>query len=84
MSVLLCSLWKLKTLGESKSSLLRFLPLSVSERGSSWGSKKQHRKVKLPFDFRKMGDPKMEEILAPLRASVKEQVMLSQSGIYNY
>lgn len=39
-----------------------------------WGSKKSHRKVKLHFQLQSMADPKMEEILAPLRASVKEQV----------
>lgn len=40
-----------------------------------WGSKKSHRKVKLKlFDHQKMADPKIEEILAPLRTSVKEQV----------
>jgi hypothetical protein len=39
-----------------------------------WGTKKQHRNVKLQSYFDSMADPKMEEILAPLRASVKEQV----------
>jgi glycyl-tRNA synthetase len=38
-----------------------------------WGTKKQHRNVKLQSYFDSMADPKMEEILAPLRASVKEQ-----------
>ncbi|XP_012265682.2 glycine--tRNA ligase isoform X1 [Athalia rosae] len=37
-----------------------------------WGSNKPHRKVKLNFQLI-MGDPKMEEILAPFRTSVKEQ-----------
>jgi hypothetical protein len=41
---------------------------------SAWGSKKKHRKVKLQFTFDRMADPRIEEILAPLRASVKEQV----------
>lgn len=43
---------------------------------SAWGSKKKHRKVKLQFTFNKMADPRIEEILAPLRASVKEQVSI--------
>ena len=42
---------------------------------SEWGSKKTHRKVKLKlFELQKMSDPKIEEILAPLRNAVKEQV----------
>ena len=41
---------------------------------STWGSKKKHRKVRLQFTLDTMADPKIEEILAPLRASVKEQV----------
>jgi hypothetical protein len=41
---------------------------------SAWGTKKKHRKVKLQFTLDKMSDPRIEEILAPLRASVKEQV----------
>ncbi|KAG8231863.1 hypothetical protein J437_LFUL011768 [Ladona fulva] len=48
--------------------------LALSYRdSSSWGSKKKHRHVKLNL-FINMADPKIEEILAPLRASVKEQV----------
>lgn len=39
-----------------------------------WGSKKKTRKVKLQFPLETMGDPKIEEVLAPLRAAVKEQV----------
>ncbi|XP_022820643.1 glycine--tRNA ligase [Spodoptera litura] len=40
-----------------------------------WGSNKLHRKIKIPNPLREiiMADPKIEEILAPLRASVKEQ-----------
>lgn len=42
---------------------------------SEWGSKKKHRKVNLQLlEYQKMSDPKIEEILAPLRHSVKEQV----------
>ncbi|GLG99005.1 Glycine--tRNA ligase [Gryllus bimaculatus] len=38
-----------------------------------WGSKKQHRNLKLRLHWETMADPKTEEILAPLRAAVKEQ-----------
>jgi hypothetical protein len=41
---------------------------------STWGSKKKHRKVRLQVTLDTMADPKIEEILAPLRASVKELV----------
>jgi hypothetical protein len=44
---------------------------------SAWGSKKKHRKVKLQFIFDRMSDPRIEEILAPLRAFVKEQVSVT-------
>lgn len=40
-----------------------------------WGSKKAHRTVKLQLlEHQKMTNPKIEEILAPLRQIVKEQV----------
>lgn len=39
-----------------------------------WGSKKKNRQIKLNFIPDTMTDPKTEEILAPLRAQVKEQV----------
>lgn len=38
-----------------------------------WGTKKKHRNVPIKY-LEEMADPKIEEILAPLRASVKEQV----------
>lgn len=40
-----------------------------------WGSNKSHRKIKIPNPLRDiiMADPKIEEVLAPLRAAVKEQ-----------
>ncbi|XP_047540671.1 glycine--tRNA ligase [Vanessa atalanta] len=40
-----------------------------------WGSNKVHRKIKIanPYKDTIMADPKIEEILAPLRAHVKEQ-----------
>lgn len=41
-----------------------------------WGSKKRHRKIKLHLNLDIMADPKIEEILAPLRACVKEQVII--------
>ncbi|XP_069692065.1 glycine--tRNA ligase [Periplaneta americana] len=40
---------------------------------STWGSKKKFRKVKLHYTLDSMADPKIEAILAPLRAAVKEQ-----------
>lgn len=46
-----------------------------SENNSEWGSKKKHRKVNLQLlEHQKMSDPKIEEILAPLRQKVKIQV----------
>lgn len=48
-------------------------PIKKSRLADNWGSKKAHRKVKLNF-FANMSDPKTEEILAPLRSLVKEQV----------
>lgn len=45
-----------------------------TEEASAWGSKKSNRSVKLNFNLAIMADPKIEQILAPLRASVKEQV----------
>lgn len=41
-----------------------------------WGKNKKHRNVKLKLYFDSMADPQIEEALAPLRASVKEQVNL--------
>lgn len=43
---------------------------------SQWGSTKKHRKVKLQLFLDTMADPQHEEILAPLRANVKEQVSI--------
>lgn len=49
--------------------------LPVRKLSSQWGSTKQHRRVKIiGVDWLKMGDPKTEAILAPLREKVKEQV----------
>lgn len=50
-------------------------PATKSNEASRWGSKKAHRKVKLNV-FSNMTDSKTEEILAPLRLLVKEQVFL--------
>lgn len=45
----------------------------------AWGSKKHKNKQKLKIQFTHiMADPKIEEILAPFRASVKEQVFYLQ------
>ncbi|XP_030761384.1 glycine--tRNA ligase [Sitophilus oryzae] len=43
------------------------------DQKTQWGKNKQHRKVQLKIYYDTMADPKNEEILAPLRASVKEQ-----------
>ncbi|KAI8429503.1 hypothetical protein MSG28_000138 [Choristoneura fumiferana] len=47
----------------------------LSHQLQHWGSNKVHRKIKIPNPLREiiMADPKIEAILAPLRASVKEQ-----------
>lgn len=52
--------------------MCHFLRLSHKQ---TWGSNKVHRKIKIADPLREiiMADPKIEEILAPLRASVKEQ-----------
>ncbi|RVE55206.1 hypothetical protein evm_000104 [Chilo suppressalis] len=57
-----------------------FLPTTLIQARYShdhqyWGSNKLHRKIKIPNPLREiiMADPKIEEILAPLRANVKEQ-----------
>lgn len=43
-----------------------------------WGTKKLNRKVTLKLaDFINMADPKIEEVLAPLREKVKEQASFS-------
>lgn len=43
---------------------------------NQWGSKTKvkHRNIKLQLFRESMADPQVEEVLAPLRASVKEQV----------
>ncbi|XP_067005016.2 glycine--tRNA ligase [Anabrus simplex] len=57
------------------SHYLRLISTSFTYCNSKqkWGTKKQHRAVKLQYLFDTMADPQSEEILAPLRASVKEQ-----------
>ena len=47
----------------------------LNKSDSIWGSKKSHRKIKIQsLLIQEMSDPAIEEKLAPLRASVKEQV----------
>lgn len=60
----------------NQSSWKRSLTISsvCSVTESNWGSKKQHRKVKLNFPL-DLSDPKIKETLAPLRANVKQQVI---------
>lgn len=50
---------------------------------SRWGSRKANRNLKIALTF-DMTDPKIEEALAPLRASVKEQVSAIWVQIRNY
>lgn len=57
------------------SKRLPSVQLQCKFASSQWGSNKLHRKIKIPNPLREkiMADPKIEEILAPLRASVKSQ-----------
>lgn len=51
-----------------------FLPRQASRQfGTQWGTRKKNRAVPLKI-VSAMADPKIEEILAPLRSAVKEQV----------
>ncbi|KAK0166702.1 hypothetical protein PV327_004192 [Microctonus hyperodae] len=54
------------------NSVIRQLQTGVVDKEFNWGSKKKHRAVKLHFPL-DMTDPTIEEILAPLRANVKQQ-----------
>ncbi|CAG9813907.1 unnamed protein product [Phaedon cochleariae] len=45
----------------------------ISPSLDQWGKNKKHRNVKLNLFHEAMADPKIEEVLAPLRAHVKEQ-----------
>ncbi|KAJ8958856.1 hypothetical protein NQ318_019621 [Aromia moschata] len=53
--------------------LLQEKSTSARVLSKKWGKNKKHRNIKLNVYFDTMADPKHEEILAPLRASVKEQ-----------
>lgn len=61
---------------DNKNSVycINFRVFSHTSSLYQWGKNKKHRNVKLQWYFDKMDDPKVEEILAPLRANVKEQV----------
>ncbi|XP_076640442.1 glycine--tRNA ligase [Colletes latitarsis] len=56
----------------NKQAFRRFSVTSRLADLSKWGTNKKDRKVKIQI-FSDMSDPKIEEILSPLRASVKEQ-----------
>lgn len=61
----------------NKVNCIYYLSLNNFSQAQSqhqWGKNKKHRNVKLQWYFDNMSDPKIEVILAPLRASVKEQV----------
>ena len=49
------------------------------QKQPDWGSKKHKIKKRLHISSDIMADPKVEEILAPLRAAVKEQVEYNMS-----
>jgi hypothetical protein len=54
--------------------------LRSQKQAPAWGSKRHKDKQKLKIQFINiMADPKIEEVLAPFRASVKEQVF----GLYD-
>ncbi|CAG9767523.1 unnamed protein product [Ceutorhynchus assimilis] len=55
-----------------KISVVSYLSEKYDQK-KDWGKNKQHRSVKLKWIFDTMGDPQIEQILAPLRANVKEQ-----------
>jgi len=64
------------------STLKRALSVSNSSLKSfQWGHNKKNRKLKIPTTEWIMADPKVEEILAPLRAAVKEQVNNLNAGV---
>ncbi|XP_076248468.1 glycine--tRNA ligase [Calliopsis andreniformis] len=57
---------------DSKQPFRKFTVSARLADFSNWGTNKKHRKVKIQI-LPDMSDPKIEEILSPLRASVKEQ-----------
>ncbi|XP_066260516.1 glycine--tRNA ligase [Euwallacea similis] len=59
--------------GKSRSFSITSCLSNHYNQKTDWGKTKKHRKVKLNLYFDTMGDPQIEQILAPLRASVKEQ-----------
>lgn len=65
----------LRQIGSNNCNLKREFRTSFCRfaQQSNWGSNKKFRAVKLNFPL-DMTDPKIEEVLAPLRANVKEQV----------
>lgn len=66
--------WKLIQNHTKTQARVFSLTHQVKKQNPEWGSKKAHRKVILKLIENQMADPKIEEILAPLRNSVKEQV----------
>lgn len=56
-----------------KQLLRKFIITARLTDFSKWGTTKKDRKVKIQI-LQDMSDPKIEEILSPLRDSVKEQV----------
>lgn len=64
------------TYSYTNSVFKRSITLLNCVNQQQWGKNKKHRNVQLNLYFDSMADPKIEATLAPLRANVKEQVIL--------
>lgn len=75
MRKILSLVYKCSVLSKHLPVVSTQLRLSHKVHLQQWGSNKPHRKIKITNPVREiiMADPKIEEILAPLRALVKEQ-----------
>lgn len=63
-----------QSIKESGYSFVTYRRFCITTVANQWGKNKKHRNVKLNIYFDTMADPNAEEVLAPLRANVKEQV----------
>ncbi|XP_053600639.1 glycine--tRNA ligase [Plodia interpunctella] len=75
MKHVLSLVYKCSVFSKYQSAVCSHIRLSHKLHIEQWGSNKLHRKIKIPNPQREiiMADPKIEAILAPLRAHVKEQ-----------
>lgn len=64
-----------RLIASASGVLKRDFAIVNSVNYQQWGKNKKHRNVKLQLYFDSMADPQIEVVLAPLRASVKEQVV---------